>query len=59
MKHSVTLEPDMRKMFGSNSNRKKGTKSLRKMYHRINRRKLKEDPEFDVVLFKKRIDYEF
>ena len=58
MKHSVTLEPRLRKLLGSNKNRKKGTKSLRKIYHRIHRRKLKEDPEFDVSFFKKRINYE-
>ena len=59
MKHPYTLEPGLRKIVGSKNSRKKSTKTLRKMHHRINRRKLNEDAEFDITLFKKRHDYEF
>lgn len=59
MKHSEELEPKLRSLLGSNNNRKKGTKGLRKLHNRIHRRKLKENPEFDITLFKKRVGWEF
>ena len=59
MKHSFILEPRLRFSINSKKAKRKSFKKHRNIYNKIFRRKLKQNPELDVNLLKRRIDWEY
>jgi hypothetical protein len=59
MKHSFMLEPGLRFSINSKKARRKSFKKHRSIYNKIFRRSLKQNPELDVNLLKRRIDWEY
>lgn len=59
MKHSFTLEPGLRYAISEKRAKRESFKKHRKIYNRIFRRKLKENPEMDTTILKKRVDWEY
>jgi hypothetical protein len=53
------LEPGLRFIINPKKARRKSFKKHRSIYNRIFRRSLKQNPELDVNLIKRRIDWEY
>ena len=59
MKYPEQLEPSLRWSLSKKKAFRFSSKSDRKIYNRIFRRKLKNNPNFDIKLIKKRLGYEY
>ena len=59
MKYPEQLEPSLRWSLNEKKAFRFSSKSDRKIYNRIFRRKLKNNPNFDIKLIKKRLGYEY